>query len=66
MTAPRFNDEWDNVIAEFGLDSEPMALPMGRAEVKKKLLLARGVQANPENGILNTENGIPDELGEYF
>jgi hypothetical protein len=33
-----YKDEWDMVISEYGLDSEPMALPMSRAEVKKRLL----------------------------
>ena len=31
-------DEWDLLIEEFGLESDPMALPMSRRELRERLL----------------------------
>jgi hypothetical protein len=33
-----YRDEWDELISEFGLDSEPMPLPMSKTDIKKRLL----------------------------
>ena len=43
LAADTHADEWDLLISEFGLDSEPMPLPMSKAAIKNKLLAARGI-----------------------
>ena len=44
-----YADEWDLLIGEFGLDSEPLPLPMAKMDIKKRLL-ARHTAEIPENG----------------
>lgn len=43
------------LISEFGLESEPMALPLSRADIKKRLL-ARAAKI-PLNGKGENANG---------
>lgn len=43
LAADTHADEWDLLISEFGLDSEPMPLPMSKADIKNKLLASRGI-----------------------
>ena len=42
-------DEWDLLIEEFGLDSEPMPLPMSRRELRERLLQRKGKTCHSES-----------------
>ena len=49
-----YHDEWDMLISEFGLESEPMALPLSRADIKKRLLARAAI---PLSGKGENANG---------
>jgi hypothetical protein len=34
----QIKDEWDLLIAEFGMDSEPMPLPLSKRDLKTRLM----------------------------
>lgn len=42
-------DEWDLLIEEFGLESDPMALPMSRQELRERLLQRKGKTCHSES-----------------
>lgn len=43
------HDEWDLLIKEFGLGSDPMPLPMSRRDLKEKLMQRKGAPCRLES-----------------